>query len=221
MDEPRMHHSDAIAPRKAIGRRWADLNSGSDYASDRWRSRRARERDGRILLRLLKGIEMGAGLILDAPSGAGRMQPVIATLGRDSICMDLSSSMLQQCAAPRMIQGSAFELPFGDNSFPLVVCCRLLHHLASETDQQALLKELARVSKGWVAVSHWDAASWQVFRRRRGWRRGHDHRVGIGRRELAALGQEAGLKPIRSRASMRFVSPQTWTLFSKQPGENS
>ena len=215
-----MAHSDSLGQRRAIADRWTDLNSGPQYATKRWRNERARRRDGQLLLRLIKGIDRTAGPILDAPCGAGRLQEVLAKLSPDSVGLDLSPSMLRQGGAGSRIQGSAFELPFTDNSFSMVICCRLLHHLAETHDQRALLAELARVSSGWVAVSHWDAASWPVFRRRRGWRRGHDHRVGLWRDEITKLGQAAGLRRIRSCSSLRFVSPQTWTLFAKGPAED-
>jgi SAM-dependent methyltransferase len=125
--------------------------------------------------------------------------------------------MLKQVETGARLQGSAFALPFKDHSFPLVTRCHLLHHLAGPADQAVLLRELARVSAGWVAVSHWDAASWHVLRRRMGWRKGHDHRVGLRRHELIELGLAAGLERCWSRSSLRFISPQTWTLFKKQP----
>ena len=216
-----MTRPDTHNQRVTIGGRWSCPKSGQDYAQGRWRSSRARQRDGRLLARLLRGALLAPGPILDAPCGAGRLGEVLRNLGGDPVSLDLSGSMLNQVQGPRRLQGSAFHLPFADHSFPLVVCCRLLHHLSEPTDQAALLAELARVSRGWVAVSHWDAASLHVLRRRMGWRKGHDHRVGVSRSELIGMGQAAGLVRRRSRSSLRFISPQTWTLFEKHAPEDA
>jgi len=216
-----MIQPDAHNQRMSIERRWIGPNSGSNYSNDRWRNARAEQRDGRLLTSLLAKATLGPGPVLDAPCGTGRLQTVLRELKRDSICLDLSASMLKQIRTGARLQGSAFALPFKDHSFPLVTCCRLLHHLAEPIDQAALLRELARVSAGWVAVSHWDAASWHMLRRRMGWRKGHDHRVGLRHRELIELGLTAGLERCWSRSSLRFISPQTWTLFKKQPRNES
>jgi SAM-dependent methyltransferase len=212
-----MIQPDAQNQRMLIERRWSSPNSGSNYSTDRWRNPRAKQRDGRLLTSLLTKATLGPGPLLDAPCGTGRLQTVLRGLNRDSICLDLSAAMLKQVETGARLQGSAFALPFKDHSFPLVTRCHLLHHLAGPADQAVLLRELARVSAGWVAVSHWDAASWHVLRRRMGWRKGHDHRVGLRRRELIELGLAAGLERCWSRSSLRFISPQTWTLFKKQP----
>lgn len=148
--------------------------------------------------------------ILDVPCGAGRLTPFLSSLGTTT-GVDVSPQMIAVSIGQRT-RASAFALPFVDGAFDLVVCCRLLHHLTTDEDRVLLLAELARVARGPVALSYWDAASWHAWRRRRGLRKGHDTRVPIPRRQLARLLGDVGLR-IQERAhSMRFVSPQTWVL---------
>lgn len=197
--------------------RWADDEAGARYRTARFRSRRAAGRDPALLARLLRNRTLGPEPILDAPSGAGRLAPLLMQLQRPVVSLDISASMLAQLEGASRVQGSAFALPVADRSCSLAVCCRLLHHLASREERAALLGELARVTTRWVAISYWDAASWHALRRRRGWRRsGRDHRTPIRAAELRELAHEAGLTVVERRFSMRFVSPQSWALLERR-----
>ncbi len=50
----------------------------------------------------------------------------------------------------KLIDGSAYSLPYKDNSFDLVLCSEVLEHLE---DPQKALKELFRVSQKYVLIS--------------------------------------------------------------------
>lgn len=205
----------ASAARSAgeIATRWASEDAGARYRTQRFGSARAAGRDPALLARLLRNRPLGPEPILDAPSGSGRLTSSLLQLQRPVVGLDISASMLTQLEGAPGVQGSAFALPLADRSCSLVVCCRLLHHLASGQERAALLAELARVTTRWVAISYWDAASWHALRRRRGWRRGgHDHRVPIRAAELRGLAEQAGLQLVERRFSMRFLSPQSWAL---------
>lgn len=117
------------------------------------------------------------------------------------------------------VRADATALPFADDTFDAVVCCRLLHHLASRDERRALVGELVRVSSNLLVLSFWDEASWHAVRRRRGWRRARhaDHRCPISRRELTALLDEAGAEVLGARHSFRFVSPQAFVAARKRP----
>jgi len=58
--------------------------------------------------------------------------------------------MLKQSPTDNRIQGSALSLPFKDDSFDVVFCSNLLHHVENPTE--ALL-EMKRVSKEYVISS--------------------------------------------------------------------
>jgi len=64
--------------------------------------------------------------------------------------LDISKNQLDSNPASNKIIGSAYNLPFEDNSFDIVFCSNLLHHL--ENPLQAI-KEMARVSKKQVIIS--------------------------------------------------------------------
>jgi SAM-dependent methyltransferase len=203
-------------PTPVVPTHWSQAGAGEHYAGNRWRDARSRERDVRLLDRVLRNSEVRdhdpAQLrrILDVPCGAGRLTPYLSSLGTTT-GVDVSPEMIAVSIGERT-RASAFALPFQDGSFDLVACCRLLHHLTTDEDRALLLSELARVARGPVALSYWDAASWHAWRRRRGLRKGHDTRVPIPRRQLTRLLQGAGLRIAERAHSMRFVSPQTWVL---------
>lgn len=63
--------------------------------------------------------------------------------------LDFSTRMLELNPCAKKIHGEAENLPFTNNSFDLVFCSNLLHHLKDPT---LAVKEMARVSKKFVVI---------------------------------------------------------------------
>ncbi|MEM8709927.1 MAG: class I SAM-dependent methyltransferase [Planctomycetota bacterium] len=206
---------------KVVDERWQDTGSGAHYVQGRWRSRRARERDPRMVAKLLQSIDgLPPRSILDVPSGTGRLR---AALGAPFVVQaDISASMLtgdeQRLKTPR-VQASATALPFPDESFDVVVCCRLLHHLASPEDRASVLRELIRVSRGHVIASYWDAASYAAWRRRTTGplrrKKRPDVRTPIPFEALRGEVEAAGARIFKRVHSARYISQQAFFLASK------
>lgn len=227
-----------------VADRWRRAGDGAHYAGERFSSRRARERDPRLVTRLLDALPPGAAPIrsvLDVPCGGGRLKPALLRLGGASpprwTGVDASEEML--AAVPRQgavgedlqgdlqrdlqgetVRADAAALPFPDDSFDLVVCCRLLHHLPEAAARRAVLAELVRVSRDLIVASYWDAASFQAWRRRtRGplrRRRGPETRRAVPWAELREELGGAGASPVRRAHSLRFVSQQAFFLARKR-----
>jgi len=91
--------------------------------------------------------------ILDVGCGDGAMSAGLAERA-PTVGTDLSLERVRHAAARapagRFVQSSIYELPFADDSFPLVVCTDLLEHL---DEPEAAVRELARVSSRWVILS--------------------------------------------------------------------
>jgi SAM-dependent methyltransferase len=213
--------------RAAVAGRWGRTTTGKYYATARFATDRRRARDGRLVARLLARPSAEAhgrfGRVLDAPCGTGRLTDTLAPLTEQLVGLDVSRAMLT--AAPEAfggvarIEASVFALPFATATFDVVVACRLLHHFSSPEDRRAILGELARVTRRFVVLSYWDAASWHAWRRRAPGpfrRRGHDTRVAIAARTLDADLAAAGLTRIARAHSLRFVSPQTFVLAARR-----
>jgi SAM-dependent methyltransferase len=165
--------------------------------------------------RLLARCGALAGDVLDVPCGAARLRPTLEALGRYH-GVDISAAMLAAVQRDgRLLRASAWSLPFVDDAFELVLCCRLLHHLETRAERAALLRELTRVTRRFVVASFWDAGSWHAWRRRSGRRRGHDARVAVPRTEVEALLEQAGARALAFAHSFRFVSQQAFVLAEK------
>lgn len=206
-----------------VDERWQTAGSGEHYVSDRWRGTRARDRDPRLIQRLLSTLPEDAKLasILDVPSGTGRLRrafdaPLVV---QADISMSMLRNIPQDEQGSALLQGSVQALPFRDNAFDLVVCCRLLHHLKGADDRAQVLREALRVSRRFVIASYWDAQSYGAWRRRTQGplrrRKRPDVREAISYGELKAQVEAAGGKVLARAHSFRFVSQQSFFLGEK------
>jgi len=163
---------------------------------------------------LLRRAGVGNGPWLDVPSGAGRLsdacpQPVVQ--------VDRDLAMLRACAPQPgrfQVRACATHLPFADGAFAGVLCLRLLQHLAPAAERIRVLAELARVSRGPVLFSYFDALSLQHWRRqlRRAFGKPRSGRSSVRWPELRQQLESAGLRPIARRPLRRWVSEQTLVL---------
>ncbi len=109
-----------------------------------------------------------------------------------------------------IVRADALRLPFGDDAFDAVTCTLTLHHF-DDRAAAAVLREMARVSRGLVVVSDLERASanylgarllaltlWRTDRITR-----NDGPLSVLRSftipELERLGREAGLSDVRVR----------------------
>lgn len=200
---------------------WQADQAGEHYVGARWSSRRRKQHDPRLVTRALAPLrsQIADTPLLDAPCGAGRLQACLVALGGRYVGLDISEGMLAAGPKREVIHGSAWSLPFADQSFGAVVCCRLFHHLSDDSQRASLMTELMRVSSGPVLMSFWDAGSWHAWRRRNNLRRARhpDSRQAISRGHLLELVQQCGGRPLSIHASFRFVSQQTFLLWERAP----
>ena len=87
--------------------------------------------------------------ILDVGCGSGFFTYYLAKKYQ-VIGLDFSEKMLALNPHKNLIKASAYQIPFKNNSFDLVFCSNLLHHL---NHPLKALKEMNRVAKKFVVVS--------------------------------------------------------------------
>lgn len=101
---------------------------------------------------------------LDLPCGTGRFWPAFAGAGVATLTAgDGSTAMLELARSNRLdaaypqqlIACSAFAMALPDSHVDFAACLRFYHHLARPEDRRALLAELRRVSRRYVAISLW------------------------------------------------------------------
>ena len=64
--------------------------------------------------------------------------------------LDFSKQMLKINPHDKLVQGSAEDLPFPDESFDIAFCSNMLHHLS---DPKKALQEMKRVTKKYIVIS--------------------------------------------------------------------
>ena len=173
---------------------------------------RTDRRERAVLRRLLALAGAAPGPWLDAPCGAGRLTD---ELPGPVIRLDRDLAMLRAGAGDgRRVCATVLALPFRDGVFAGVLCCRLLQHVAGAKARRAVLRELARVSRGAVVVSFFDALSLLHARRlvRRAFGKPRSGRSAVGRAAFRRDLRAAGLEPVRFLALGRFVAEQTLVL---------
>lgn len=178
--------------------------TGTGHGTDR--------RERAALRELLRLAPAAAGRWLDAPSGAGRMT---AELPGPVVQVDRDAAMLRASPAPSpRVCASVHALPFADGCFAGTLCHRLLQHIPTTVERIDILRELARVTRGPIVVSFFDATSLQHLRRRvrRLFGKPRSGRSAVPRRAFFAELRQAGLQPVAVRALRRFVAEQTLVL---------
>ena len=192
------------------------------------RNLRAVQRDPILVERILERYVARPGLkpVLDAPCGSGRLREVFERRGLRYVGLDATRELLPdgraagagaECVGSVLV-GQVRALPFRDDAFDVVVCCRLLHQLEDPDELRAVLGELTRVTHRLVVASFWDSASLHALRRRVGLRRGEGRGVrrAISKRLVRALFRESGAEVIGFHHSFRFVSQQTFVVAHKR-----
>jgi ubiquinone/menaquinone biosynthesis C-methylase UbiE len=96
-----------------------------------------------------------AGPVLDVGCGDGALSAHLAErTGQRVFGSDLArkraANATRLTGTQRFSQASAYELPFRDGAFALVLCTDLLEHL---DDPERAMRELVRVSARWILVS--------------------------------------------------------------------
>jgi SAM-dependent methyltransferase len=200
---------------------WTTPEAAQRYARTRYASPRAAGRDPATLARLLDRHlrRQSSARVLDVPHGTGRLAPLLEARQLHWTGLDRSAAMLGEARALHgrpLVVGAIERLPFRDDSFDAVVCCRLLHHLDAERELPLALRELVRVSRELVLASFWDAGTLHAWRRRSGLRPDGGRRRALPKRRLERAFEEAGARIVAYAHGLRFVSMQTFAVARKQ-----
>jgi SAM-dependent methyltransferase len=139
---------------------------------DRRTKRWSTQREYRLLERLLSS-QPRADILLDLPSGGGRLSPQLSRYGDLLVEADIGLGQLlygretHKGEDPRIwMTASAFHIPFRNETVDGVVCCRLCHHLPTPEERERLVFELLRVAKRFVIMTFFDHYSMKNWVRR-------------------------------------------------------
>jgi SAM-dependent methyltransferase len=148
------------------------VETGEPYEYHRFqkspKARRRHERDERLLREYLVTLPAGQ-LVLDAPSGQGRFSEVIQRSGHNVVAMEINFGRVRDTCrrsarAIAGIQGDVLHVPCADQAFDVLVCFRLMHHLAPDAALEAL-REFRRVARR-AFVTFYNKNTWNYYRQR-------------------------------------------------------
>ena len=144
------------------------------------------------------------GLVLDVPSGFGRMNDLLEARGGRTLSFDISVDMVREACAGsgRGVVAELERLPMADRSVEGALCFRFLHHVPTRAQRIAMLRELARVSRRFVVLSWFHPFSFHNLRRRL---TRDSQRYTLTRAQLVEEAQSAGLVLEQFRAQAPFL----------------
>ncbi|MFN7975764.1 MAG: class I SAM-dependent methyltransferase [Acidobacteriota bacterium] len=166
-----------------------------------------------------------APMLLDVPCGYGRLLAVARGRTPHAIGADLSlaQARLARHSAPATVGDLMTGLPFADETFDVVLCARLLHHIQDVEGRDRIFRELARVTRGYVLLSYYHPLllwRWQrrlVNLRARAW--GKSRALEAVRRALNARGSPKHLvalvehdELVARTAAVGLALEREWTV---------
>jgi SAM-dependent methyltransferase len=97
---------------------------------------------------------------LDVGCGTGTLAGGLADAGYDMVGVDPSEGMLNVLRARvpdvEAVQAPGTAIPFRDESFDLVLCVAVMHHIADPGDVRGTLAEMTRVCRPGGRILVWD-----------------------------------------------------------------
>ncbi|HQE91957.1 MAG TPA: class I SAM-dependent methyltransferase [Anaerolineae bacterium] len=107
---------------------------------------------------LLTQSHQGMTRALDVGAGTGRLAERLEAQGWQVTGIDLAYAMLQVMRGREgmAVQGNSGCLPFPDETFDVVYCIAMLHHVAEPDAVRATVREMSRVTRRGGVTIYWD-----------------------------------------------------------------
>jgi len=157
--------------------------------------------------------------IVDIPCGNGRFFGIFSKAKKLTMA-DYSMNMLKACeerfgepANVRLIQADVASLPLLDNSADLCFCMRLFHHMKTDDVRLNALRELARVSRKYVALSFYNSNAWRFYRKKILGKKFRGNYITFG--HMIALAKQAGLECVKRFPKVNLIEEQCLVIFRK------
>jgi len=157
--------------------------------------------------------------ILDIPCGNGRFFNIFSKAKKLPMA-DYSENMLQAAEERfgatenlELIQADIASIPLADNSVDLCFCMRLFHHMKNDRVRLKALKELARVSGKYVALSFYNKSCLRFY-----WRKILRKKIRgnyITSNRMVGIARQAGLEVIERFPRLNLTEQQCLLLFEK------
>ena len=157
--------------------------------------------------------------ILDIPCGNGRFFSIFSKAANLTMA-DYSENMLHAVQERfgaienvKLIQADVSSIPLSDGSADLCFCMRLFHHMRNDEVRLKALKELARVSSRYVALSFYNKDCFRFYWRKILCKKIRGNYVSFNR--IVALGKQAGLEFVERFPKFNLTEQQCLLVFKK------
>ena len=160
--------------------------------------------------------------VVDIPCGSGRFLKIFSRAKRLTM-VDLSPAMLQVAKETaeatesfqqiQFIQADITSIPLPDESADVCFSMRLFHHLPDDETRLSVLRELARVSKKYIALSFYNKDCIRYYMRKLFRKKIRGKYISFS--QLVALAENAGLKLIERQPARNFIEQQCLVIFEK------
>ncbi|NLW84500.1 MAG: class I SAM-dependent methyltransferase [Phycisphaerae bacterium] len=200
----------------------ADFDTAKNYDQNRFASRRMKKLDEfeRQFARYVYTLVGDDAAVLDVPCGNGRFYDIFSQAKHVTMA-DYSENMVKACRERYaigtnvdLIQADITSLPLVDCSVDLSFCMRLFHHMKTDEIRLAAMKELARVSRKYVALSFYNSHCLRYFRKTLLGKKISG--VYIPFMQLLKLADAAGLECVSRRPQLNIVEQQCMVVFKKK-----
>jgi len=199
------------------------LGQARGYEANRYSKRRRGKRLDRADKAFAQKIYNMLGdnsCIVDVPCGSGRFYDIFSK-AKSLIMVDCDHNMLKvarekygQAENVKMLQADISSLPLDDNLADLCFCMRLFHHMETEKIAFDTLKELARVSRKYVALSFYNRNCWRYYSRKLRNKKVTGYYFSFS--YMTALGKQLGLEIVMRHPRINLVEQQCMVLFKKR-----
>ncbi|MFQ6044388.1 MAG: methyltransferase domain-containing protein [Candidatus Poribacteria bacterium] len=114
------------------------------------------------IIRLISSITPRGADVLDVGCGAGHIAAMLSSIGFNAIGFDLSIKNTNRVWIPlkarygsQYMVADARKLPFGDETFNVIIAFAVLEHIGGNSEEEMFLKECNRVlkRKGFFVIS--------------------------------------------------------------------
>lgn len=187
-----------------------------------WHKRVCTNREMRVIRKCFQLTGGGHDLILDLPSGAGRLFSAFQPFGKRFVEMDLSHEMLKFARTnlaqwkPSLGVCSAFHMPLKDRSVDVAFSARLFHHVPDPQERRRYIRELCRVSRKYVVMTFFHTWSLKnILRRIRRPFNKKKAKVTMTTGELRETAQSAGMEVVTTIPLSRLASGHHYAILRR------
>lgn len=198
------------------------LSEARNYEKKRFGRRRRTKRLDRFEKAFAQRVYdmVGSGAhIVDIPCGNGRFFSIFSQAGKLTMA-DYSINMLKAAEERfgtsenvQLLQADISSIGLSNNCADLCFCMRLFHHMKADEVRSTALKELARVSKKYVALSFYNKNSLRFY-----WRKALGKKIRgnyITFAHIVDLARQAGIKVVQRFPKTNLLEQQCLVIFEK------